>query len=298
MIAPVIVTTKEGPDLDGVSSAVAYAELLARTGTPALVVLAGRPDAEARYVLERARLQFPTVPPAEHSGVVLVDMSTLHGLPAFVDSAAVVEVIDHRLHGDTSIDFPNAHLQLEAVGAAATLIFERFLGAGQSPSKASAVLLQAGIQSNTQCLKGSITTFRDVDAAMHLQELHPLPAKLIEQQFQARRREISADLGTALIRESKTFDHSTGSFIVAQLECSGALEMATDCAMHIAGLGRRAMVNLVDPTVPASLLVVTDSSMRAWICEATGLQFDGPLARPLEPMLRKQIVHRLLKGTP
>jgi nanoRNase/pAp phosphatase (c-di-AMP/oligoRNAs hydrolase) len=296
MNAPLIITTKSGPDLDGVASAVAYAEFLTLTGTPAAAVLAGRPDAEARYVLQRAGVQILTVPPAEHYGVVLVDMSTLHGLPAFVDSAAVVEVIDHRLYRDASTEFPNAHIQLEAVGAAATLIFERFIGGGVNPSNASAILLQAGIHSNTQCLKGSITTLRDVEAANHLQELHPLPEGLLSGQFQARRQEILADLNAALMRESKTFDHADGSFIISQLECPGALDMAADCTALMELLGRRTMVNLVDPTVPASILMVTDPELQAWVCKAIRLPFEGLIARPGEPLLRKQIVHRLMMG--
>ena len=291
-----IITSNDRPDLDGTACAVAYAELLARTGTAALPVLPGQLDAEARYVLGHLGLRAHSIVPPSFNAVVLVDVSALPGLPSFVDPDAVREVIDHRFHGAPGSVFPNATVQVEAVGAAATLILERFVQAGVVPTENSAVLLQAGIQSNTQCLKGSVTTQRDLDAVACLRGLHPLPEGLLAGQFRARREEILADLDAALLRETKTFDHPAGSFIVSQLECPGARSLVWECASPVARLGRRTMVNLVDPTVPASVLLVPDPEFRAWVADRTGLTFGGAFAHPEVALLRKQIVRRLLAG--
>lgn len=149
MPRPIVVTAKTNPDLDGVACALAYVELLQGTGRPAEAAADGRPDAEARFVLDHLELTLREDPPNQFSGFVLVDMSALPGLPDFVDPASVVEVIDHRLHGDPTQSYPNARVQVEPVGAAATLVYERFEAAGVVPSARSALLLQAAIHSNT-----------------------------------------------------------------------------------------------------------------------------------------------------
>ncbi len=287
-----VVTAKQNPDLDGVACAVGYAELLERTGNHAVAVAAGQPDAEARFVLSRVQLEVSPKIPRDPLGVILVDMSALPGLPKFVDPQGVIEVIDHRLHGDPAQSFPNAAVQVEAVGAAATLVFERFSRAGLSPSWESAVLLQAAIQSNTQRLKGSVTTPRDLDAARALQALHPLPADLIDGQFCARAEEILQDLPAALLRETKTFEHISGTFQVAQLECPGALDLVAK-ARDLPS-SPRTIINLVDPVLPASAIVVTNPDFRAWVSSQVGVTFRSDTARPERVLLRKQLVARLL----
>lgn len=297
MAHPLAVTAKTNPDLDGVACAVAYVELLQAEGRAAVVVAAGRPDAEARYVLDRLELTLPGDPTEHVGGVALVDMSTLPGLPAFVDPAAVVEVIDHRLHGDPTESYPNASIQVEPVGAAATLVYERFEAAGIVPSDHAALLLQAAIHSNTQRLLGAVTTPRDRAAAESLAALHPMPPGFVEAQFQARAAEIVDDLPEAIRRETKTFEHSSGVFQVTQLECPGALDMAVLARAHTAR--PRLILNLVDPLLPASLILIQDPEFRAWVAARTGVRFDADAARPARALLRKQIVAQLLdEGEP
>ncbi len=292
MTRSLIVTAKKNPDLDGVACAVGYANLLEQTGRLAVAVVAGQPDAEARFVLSRVQLTVSSMVPSDTIGVVLVDMSARPGLPEFVDPERVVEVIDHRLHGDPSQSFPNAAVQVEAVGAAATLVFERFSQAGISPSRETAILLQAAIQSNTQCLKGSVTTSRDIEAAHALQALHPLSADLINNQFRARSEEILQDLPSAILRETKTFAHESGAFQVSQLECPGALELVPQVRSLLSG--PRILLNLVDPVLPASAIVAVDPEFRAWVSSLAGIAFDSDTAWPDRVLLRKQLVARLL----
>ncbi|MCB9777077.1 MAG: DHH family phosphoesterase [Alphaproteobacteria bacterium] len=294
MATGLLITAKTNPDLDGVACAVAYAELLRATGRPAVAVIAGTPDAEARYVLERLGLHVPGPVVGPGSPVVLVDMSALPGLPAFVDPAAVVEVIDHRLHGEPARSFPHAAVQVEPVGAAATLVHERFEQSAVVPSAEVAWLLQAAIHSNTLRLRGAVATARDVAAAAVLASRHPLPEGFVEAQFRARADEILRDLPSVLQRETKTFQHPSGDFRVAQLECPGAVELAERARAHTAL--PRLLLNLVDPMVPSSLIVVHDRDFRAWVGRKVGLEFSADAARPGRVLLRKQIVARLLEA--
>jgi manganese-dependent inorganic pyrophosphatase len=292
-MSPILVTPRNNPDLDGAASAIAYAELLAATHRDAAAWIPGRPDAEASFVLERAG--WKSAPPTSFEGCrfVVIDASDVAGLPDAVKPALVTEVIDHRMHHRAPELFPQAHIQIEPVGAAATLVAERFFSAGLEPSARAALLLQAAIQSHTHRLRGSATTERDRLAAARLQALSPLPEGFVEAQFRARASEILADIPSAILREDKQFKHPDGMYHFSQLELPGAGDLVEQCLEPLSRLGPRAALNLVDVTVPASYLVVPDASFRAWISARAHVVFEGAVCFIPGVLLRKQLVARI-----
>lgn len=288
-----LVTPRNNPDLDGVACAIAYAELLAATHIDASAWIPGRPDAEARFVLER--VEWNSTPPTSFDGCrfVLVDASDVAGLADALAPALVVEVIDHRMHHRARELFPQALVQIEPVGAAATLVAERFFSAGLEPSARAALLLQAAIQSHTQQLQGSVTTERDRLMAVRLQALCPLPEGFVEAQFRARAGEILEDIPGAILREDKQFKHPEGAYHFSQLELPGAGELVTVCLEPLSRLGARAVLNLVDVSVPASYLVAPDASFRDWLSARAHVVFVGAVSFNPGGLLRKQLVARI-----
>lgn len=280
------------PDLDGLACAIAYTELLRAQSIPARAWVAGMPDPEARFVAEQLGASVDSTPPPANCVFVLVDASDLRGMPP-LDPERVVEVIDHRLHHRAAELFPNASLCIEPVGAAATLIAERFQSQAIEPSPVATKLLQSAIMSNTQALRGTITTERDRLAFQFLAKLFPLGADFVERQFQARRQAILDDLSTSIDRERKDFDHPDGAFILSQLEFPGARQFIAECLPIIEHLGPRAMLNLVDVDDAVSLLLVPNPTFRAWVAHHARLHFDGPVAVSPGILLRKQLVARL-----
>lgn len=288
-----VTVPRDGPDLDGLACAIAYAELLRARGVSARSFISGSPDPEAVFAAERLEVTTRGKAPQPGEPIVLVDASDLRGMPDSIDPLRVVEVIDHRLHHRAAELFPNAVLCIEPVGAAATLVAERFHRHALIPSPRSAQLLQAAILSNTQLLRGSVTTDRDRAALQALAAVSPLPDEFVASQLDARRRAILADLGLAIVRERKDFDHRDGAYILSQLEFPGARDHAAACLSLVVELGSRAMLNLVDVEAGTSALIVPDSELRAWVAEHTGLCFTGALAACPQILLRKQIVARL-----
>jgi manganese-dependent inorganic pyrophosphatase len=288
-----LVTPRNNPDLDGAACAIAYAELLAATHHDASAWIPGRPDGEARFVLEHAG--WSSASPASFEGCrfVLVDASDVAGLPDAVSPALVTEVIDHRMHHRAPELFPQARIQIEPVGAAATLVAERFFSAGLEPSPRAALLLQAAIQSHTHQLRGSATTERDRLAAARLQARSPLPEGFVDAQFRARASEILADLPSAILREDKQFMHPDGLYHFSQLELPGAGSLVAECMEPLSRLGARAVLNLVDVSVPASYLVVPDPSFRAWLSARAHVAFVGAVCFIPGVLLRKQLVARI-----
>lgn len=291
----IIVTPRSGPDLDGAACAVAYAELLCVLGGDAHALIDGRPDGEARFALAELGCAppRPTVPsPAD---IVLVDASDVLGLPSVVAPQEVVEVIDHRLHHEAERLFPRARVQIEPVGAAATLVTERWRAAGGvAPSETAVLLLQAAIQSNTQALRGSVTTPRDLAAHAWLSELQHLPEGFVARQFAARTSDLLNDVPGALARESKTFAHPEGAFVVSQLEVTGGLGVVPELEAEAERLGPRHAINVVDVNDAASWLIVSDPTFRQWVAARLGVAFVGAVARFPRARLRKQIVAALL----
>jgi manganese-dependent inorganic pyrophosphatase len=187
--APLVVMSRCDPDLDGVACAFAYAELLSHNGLKCRPWYPGKPDGEAAFALQSFPdacdgLQPPSVVLANY---VLVDSSDLNGIPASIRPDWIIEVIDHRFYTNPKQLFPKAKLEIEPVGAAATLIAEKFIRSFTPMSQASACLLYGAVHSNTLKLKGDLTTGRDVAAVGWLEKTGLILPDLLRRQFEHRK---------------------------------------------------------------------------------------------------------------
>jgi inorganic pyrophosphatase/exopolyphosphatase len=295
-----VILPRTDPDLDGVACAIGYSEYLSAKGTASAFWLPGTPDDEASYVLARYGVTSNTsssICKSPETRFVLVDASGTEGLPEEVHPTRIIEVIDHRRYGDPNVLFPNARIQIECVGAAATLIVERFQADSILPSSVVLAMLYGAIHSNTQCLCGAVTHQRDRDASAWLAEIGNIPEDLLEQQFSARESGITANLSSAVAREQKTYCHSTGPYAIAQLELRGATELVHREHAQLTGLLRtaptRLALNMVDVLTATSVLIVEDTGLRRLIEDALEVQFSDSICQ-IEPcILRKQIVASL-----
>ena len=173
---PILVTCYVNPDLDGVAGAIAYGEFLQKTGKNTVVGIIGEPHDEAKYILDRFGFEYPPIIPNADNfdEVILVDASDLNGLEGKISAEKVIEIIDHRKVHEAD-KFPKAKAQIELVGAAATLVAEKFIQNNVDVSKESATLVYGAIISNTLNFKGSVTTDRDKEAAAWLNKVANCP---------------------------------------------------------------------------------------------------------------------------
>ncbi len=179
------VTSYTEPDLDGYSCAIAYAEFLNKTDTPAMVRLFGKPHIEATHLVEKFGFKIEQDDQATLEKVVLVDASEIKNFNTLIDFKNVVEVIDHRKMNDAPM-FINANVQIEFVGAAATLIAEKFQQNNIKISKASATLLYGAIVSNTLNFRAKVTTDRDRAMAKWLNGQLGFTKEFIDDMFRAK----------------------------------------------------------------------------------------------------------------
>ena len=220
---PILVTSYVNPDLDGVACAVAYAEFLEKVGKSATAGAIGEVHVEARYLLDR----FDITPPErltdanEFESIILVDTSDLKDLEGKISSERVIEIIDHR-KVDGAGHFLNAKVQIEFVGAAATLIAEKFITTQTDISRNSAILLFGAIISNTLNFQASVTTDRDRKAANWLNKIANLPESFSADLFKAK-SDLSGDrLRKSIEGDFNHFEFGSKKIGIAQLEILGA----------------------------------------------------------------------------
>lgn len=219
----IIVTSYTNPDLDGVGGAVGYAELLRHQGKDAAAAVHGTPYVEAQWVLENFRL--PPVPSTnqfdvKNTDIVLVDTCFPDNLDPNIRPEQVIEIIDHR-DGGKADSFPNAKVQIELVGAAATLVAERLHVSGIQPTKSTALLLLGGIISNTMNFCSLNTTERDHAMKQWLIPIAEPPADFARQMFTAKSQMIFSDLEGAIRSDAMSAPIKDSIVIQGQLELVG-----------------------------------------------------------------------------
>jgi len=269
-----IILPYTNPDLDGVACAVALAHL--ELNWVARVI--GQIDQETRVVL--AVLEINSPPPVTDWKVVrqiwLVDTHHPKQLPPELPNAFVVRITDHHPGGEPE-RYPNATIQNELVGAAATLVYEKFERANCKMPCGIALLLQAAIASNTLNFRAAATTTRDRKAFDSLRAIQQISDELLEQMQRARSIVLGLDTPTLLRTDFKSFQTASGTVAIAQVEAPGALEVLgrQDLSRSLREFAvyagsAFAVLNLVDTLLNHSAIMSTHSHLAAAIASGLG----------------------------
>lgn len=218
-----IVTSYIKPDIDGISSMYAYAELLRKMGYNAEYYYEGQARKEVQIVLETYGIELKTVSQIlSDDEVILVDTNGLRYLPKAINANQIKEVIDHHKMNEWLSKQRDIKIQIEMIGAAATLVAERFKNNNIDISRESAILLYNGIISNTMNLKISMTTQKDKKMAHWLKQKYP---EITEEKTKAifiKKSEITDRLREEMEVEFKdefiTISWSMGQLEIANVE--------------------------------------------------------------------------------
>jgi len=218
-----IITSYINPDLDGLACMVAYRDFLSYQKVDAVVAISGRPQKEAEFVFNELNLPWPEyfdkVFINNNEKIILVDVANKLVLDKKIDPNNVVEIIDHHATAQIS-DFPNAKIQLEIVGAAATLVAEKFKKHKINISKDVATLLYLGIISNTANLQSKNTTKRDIKISRWLKKKIDLSDDFVTKMFKSKST-FTESLDKVLLQDLKIVKAGGVVCSVAQLEIFG-----------------------------------------------------------------------------
>lgn len=260
--------------------------------------LSGSIHPEARHILERFSIPTPPeINPEEAKEIVLIDTSIIRDNDPRISLERVIEVIDHR-HTEDAHRFPNAKLQIELIGAAATLVAERWQATPHLPSRESAILLYAGIASNTANWKSSVTTPRDHAMAAWLKSVADIPADLVTTMFQSK-----SDLTGEKLRDTIFNDfawRSVGDKItgIAQLEILDAEQLIRSRTNDLSTILQEllsahaidnAFVSAIDLGRGENWFFVPDKELQQLLSGALRVTFVDDIARHPHILMRKQL---------
>lgn len=300
-----LVTSYTNPDLDGVACTLGYAEFLQKNGKGSIAAIFGNPHREARFVLRKFNI--PDLPDAdkiidEVDGIIIVDTSNLRSLSTKIDPQKVIEVIDHRKVHEAH-EFPNAKIQIELVGSAATLIAEKFYNTNAPISMESAALLYSAIVSNTINFQAKVTTERDRKMADWLKDKYAIPDNYVRNMF-LDKSHFTKPLKETMADDFVVFHINGRSLGIAQLEIVDVDEFIR--ANHDAIIGTLTefkaeksldlvFLTCIDVEKAFNQIVVIDNETKELIDRALSIEVKGDVGRTNGIFMRKEIVP-LIKG--
>ena len=302
----ILVTSYTDPDLDGLSSIFAYSDFLNAKGSNAIPSVYGKPYMEAAFIVREYGFSRPIEyhNPKEYREVVLVDASDLEGIDNSIDPKKVTQIIDHRKINDAE-KFEKAKIQIELVGAAATLVAEKFIDNKIDIKEDVAPLLYGAIISNTLNFKANVTTDRDVEVASYLKEKFEFPDNFAHKMFESK----SNLSGDALIDSiDKDFAFFKGwkfdgkKVGIAQLETLEGEEKTVpikdeinaklqsikgDLGLDLIGF------TIVDLEANQNIIFCPDEYSKDIFSKALGIDFEEGYAKRSGLILRKEIIPKI-----
>ncbi len=300
-MSKVLVTAKVNPDLDGVSCTLSYADFLKQTGKISEGVIFGDPQSEVQYFIEKEKITIPTKNAEfnnDWSSFILVDASSTEGLPSVVSSDKVIEVIDHR-KGEPEKKFPNAKIQNELIGAAATLVVEKFIKENLKPKPDHAKLLYGAIYHNTLNFTSSNTSDRDMKAAMFLENEFDLNKKIIQEMFEYATSKVKENVKKALEDDAKEFGegYKIGAYQLIVWD-NDILKNKQKIEEVINKLSRKYKVdwswlNIVNVKAKKSIIYCSNKVGKEIFAKILGCEFQDNWSELEKPWLRKQIAAKI-----
>jgi len=297
---PTLITCYVNPDLDGLASAFAYAEFLNKQGQQAQAAILGVPHDEAKYVLDRFKINnLPSIiNDKDFSQVILVDSSDLIGLEGRVSPDKVIEIIDHRQINEAD-KFPHTKVQIELVGAAATLIAEKFYQKNIPISQESAILIYSAIISNTLNFRSSTTTVRDREMAQRLQTIINLPTDYWQELFKAKSDLTGSKLAERINGDFAWFILADKRIGIAQLEIMDVEELLKRRQSEIIFILDKIKIdlnldfifqNIIDLKNFRNFIITNNHLAKSILEKALDIKFQDNLAVRDQLIMRKQIV--------
>ncbi|MCX6797891.1 MAG: DHH family phosphoesterase [Candidatus Falkowbacteria bacterium] len=297
---PILITGYVNPDLDGTAGMIGYAEFLSKTGKNTVAGVIGEPHEEAKYILDRFNIPYPLLlaNANDYDEIVLVDASDLNGLEGKIDPNKIIEIIDHRQAHETD-KFPNAKAQIEMVGAAATLIAEKFIKNNLEISKNAAILIYGAIISNTLNFKGSVTTDRDKAAAEWLNKTARLPENFWQELFSAKSDLTGEKLAERIEGDFAWFVLGDKNVGIAQIEIIGADKLISERGEEIIKILDKIkdemqldyiFQNTIELLDCKNYLVANDEKTKKLLEKILDIHFVGISAVRPNLIMRKQII--------
>ena len=294
-----VVTTYINPDMDGIALMYAYAEFLRKKGEQASYYFEGTMKKEAEIVLQKFNIKLNNATRIENENkIVLVDTNYLTEIPKDIKTENIVEIIDHHNRDSWLDDKNDIKVQIELIGAAATLVAERYKNENIKISRESAILLYYGIISNTMNLKIKLTSQKDIEMANWLKQQVAEITDEITTEIFIEKSQIGDSLREEMEVEFKD-QFMSKSWSMGQLEVANVDEFLNKYEPEIRNILKTVSkeknveyisVNCMDIINGYSVIVAENEKTAEIISNAIGLKFENLRAKTEELISRKEIV--------
>lgn len=275
------------PDTDSTCSPIVYAWYLSNfKGLEAKAYLAGEPNKEALYVLNKFGIEKPTIISqlSEGDKIVLIDTNNADELLPGFEKSEIVEIVDHhKLFGNLITSSP-IKITMEPVACVATIIWEKIKSENQStmPIEMAGLLLSA-ILSDTLKFTSPTTTAKDKTAANELAEIALVDInELSSAMFEAKSDLSGMTADDILHVDSKVFEFGDKKLRISVLETTkpaNALSMIEDIKLRMNELKREGidgvMLYVVDILNTSSEVIVPSEFERDIVSKAHNVEFTG-----------------------
>lgn len=223
------------PDTDSTCSPIVYAWYLSNIlKTDAKAYLAGEPNKEALYVLEKFGFEKPSIISSltVEDKIVLIDTNNADELLPGHGGAEIVEIVDHhKLFGNISTANP-IKITMSPLACVATVIYDIINASNTSIPSNIAGLMLAAILSDTLKFTSPTTTEHDKEVALKLAEVAQVNVdELASAMFDAKSDLTGMSADDILHVDSKVFDFGTKKLRISVLETtkpSNALSMINE----------------------------------------------------------------------
>ncbi len=300
-----IVTSGRGfMDIDAYAGCVAYTELLNLQGEEACAVMTAPCNHSVPSTVRSWDAPVQTVyeKHADDSFIV-IDVSEPERLDTIVELPSVEEVIDHHLGFEGFWEDHPAHVEIEFVGAACTLVYERWAQAGklEEISELSASLLLTGILDNTLKLSADITTDRDRQAYADLMMLTELPLDWPQRYFTECQQAVEADLLRAVHDDVKLLDFPgfSSRVTVGQLAIWDGSKLPAQWREIKSALEQYdapCMMSIISICEGRNYIFTEDESLRHYLEPIMGITFKKDRVATSKLWLRKEIMRSAIEN--
>lgn len=289
-------------DIDAYAGCIAYAELLQVQGIEAAAVSTAILNESISKTVRSweapLRTDYVTT---DTDTFTLIDVSD----PAYFDKVVAVERVDEVIDHHPGFeqywqDRIGDKADIEFIGAACTLVYERWMAADllSKMSVTSARLLICGILDNTLNFGAKVTTERDAKAHKALLAQAELSEDWTAQYFSECQEAILEDAVTAVDNDTKTLMFNTyerpicfGQLVV----WDGRQVLAKHSEVLRKNLSEKKpdwFMNLISVGERKSYFVTDNAGVQAWLSSLLGVEFDGSVAIADRLWLRKEVIKR------
>lgn len=296
----------KSPDTDATLSAITWAWYLTEVrGTPAIPFVLGEPNTEAAFLLNHWGFAKPALLTDVAAGddVVIVDTNNPAELPASINDANVIEIIDHHmLVGGIKTKAPIT-ITMRPLACTATLLHD-LMGAdiAKAPRAIKGAMLSC-ILSDTLEFRSPTTTTHDAEVAEALAEDLGIAIPELAEAMFAAKSDVSAFSDAELLRmDSKEYNVAGKELRVSVLETTApkvVLDRKASLMQSMVGVAAedgadQVLLFVIDILNEEATLLVPNALVKA-IAEASfGVQVQGDtVVLPGIMSRKKQIIPAL-----